>query len=384
MSSKESLPINSSKLNNGWQTYFIKYIFSSIMIPMDNNTLPRSNTYILIPAYKPDHIMIELLTSLKYEGFDIVLVNDGSGEEYNAIFEEAKQYALVLSQDRNRGKGSALRYGFSYINLNPNGHKYVITCDSDGQHAVKDIVRINDKLNETNNVVFGCRKFDKSVPKRSRNGNFMSRLCRTLVTKDYIGDDQCGLRGFPIDMLFNLVSLQGDHYEYEMNVVCTLQIKKIRIEEVPIETIYLDGNKSSHFKPNLDTFRIQRTIWINALVPLVCALLSISMLLTLTAAFPNFVVYASFLISYVFYFEVSMGLTALVWPTRKMARRVLIEGTYSTIKTILVGGLFIIFYKFCHLWPAVAYTISLVLIFLCNFPLAYIAWKIKMNNIHRK
>ena len=351
---------------------------------MENNMSPRSNTYILIPAYKPDHIMIELLTNLKKEGFDIVVVNDGSGPDYDKVFEEAKQYALVLTQDRNRGKGAALRFGFSYINLNPNDHKYVITCDSDGQHSIKDVVRIYDRLQQTDNVVFGCRKFDKSVPKRSRNGNFMSRLCRTLITKDYIGDDQCGLRGFPINMLYNMVSLDGDHYEYEMNVVCTLQIKKMKIEELPIETIYLDGNSSSHFRPNLDTFRIQRTIWLNAIVPLVCALLSIAMLLVLCTLLPTWNKYILFAISYVFYFEVSMGLTALMWPTKKMGRRVLIEGVYATIKTILVGGLFALFYSLCHFYPGFAYTLALLIVFLCNYPLAYIAWKIKMKKTHQK
>ena len=191
---------------------------------MDAVNYQRKDTYILIPAYKPDHLMIELLINLKKEDFDVVVVNDGSGPDYDSVFEEAKKYALVLVQNPNRGKGAALRYGFSYINLNPDNHNFVITCDADGQHSINDIVRINDKLHETKNVVFGCRKFDKNVPKRSRNGNFMSRLCRTLVTKDYVGDDQCGLRGFPISMLFNLVSLQGNHYEYEMNVICNVQI----------------------------------------------------------------------------------------------------------------------------------------------------------------
>ena len=349
------------------------------MLAMDTNLFSRKNTYILIPAYKPDHLMIDLLIDLKKEGFDAVVVNDGSGEEYESVFKEAERYALVLHQDHNRGKGAALRFGFSYINLNPNQHKYVITCDADGQHSVKDIIRINDRLNETNNVVFGCRKFDKSVPKRSRNGNFMSRLMRTLITKDYIGDDQCGLRGFPISMLYNLVSLQGDHYEYEMNVVCTLQIKKMKIEELPIETIYLNNNSSSHFRPNLDTFRIQRTIWLNAIPPLVCALLSIAMLLVLTTTFPKWYAYWPFLISYAFYFEVSMGITALAWPTRRMGRRVLIEGIYSTIKFALVGGLFTLFFLLCKFHPVPAYTLSLFLVFLCNFPLAFIAWKIKMK-----
>ena len=350
---------------------------------MDAVNYQRKDTYILIPAYKPDHLMIELLTNLKKEGFDIVVVNDGSGNEYDSVFEEAKRYALVLVQQQNMGKGAALRYGFSYINLNQNNHRYVITCDADGQHAVKDIIRINERLRETNNVVFGCRKFDKSVPKRSRNGNFMSRLMRTLITKDYIGDDQCGLRGFPINMIFNLVSLQGDHYEYEMNVVCTLQIKKFKIEELPIETIYLDNNSSSHFRPNLDTFRIQRTIWINALVPLVCALLSIGLLLILNVAFPKWFAYWPFLIAYVFYFEVLTGITALVHPTKKMARRVLIEGIYFSIKTIIIGGLFTLFYLLCHWPPFVAYAVSLLFVFLCNFPFAFIAWKIKMNKTRK-
>ena len=352
---------------------------------MEKVNQSRKETYILIPAYEPNHLMIELLINLKNEGFDAIVVNDGSGEEYDEVFKEAEQYALILKQDKNRGKGAALRSGFSYINLNPNGHKYVITCDADGQHAIKDIIAIDKKLHETNNVVFGTRKFDKSVPKRSRNGNFMSRLCRTLVTKDYIADDQCGLRGFPIELLYNLVGLQGDHYEYEMNVVCTLQIKKIKIEEIPIETIYIDGNSSSHFKPNLDTFRIQRTIWVNAIVPFVCALISIATILVLSVLLkePQWNTYWSFLISYFFYFEVSMGITAFVWPTKKMGRRLLIEGRYSTIKTLLVGGLFALFFSVCHFYAVFAYTLALLLVFFFNFPLAFTAWKIKMKKTRK-
>ena len=351
---------------------------------MENQEYPRNDTYILIPAYKPDHLMIDLLIKLKAENFDIVLVNDGSGEEYQEIFKEAEQYATVLKHEINLGKGAALRFGFTYVNLNPHNHNFVITCDSDGQHAVKDIIRINDKLHETNDVVFGCRSFGKDVPKRSRNGNFMSRLCRTLITKDYIGDDQCGLRGFPIRHVFHLIPLQGDHYEYEMNVVCTLQIKRIKIVELPIETIYLNNNASSHFKPNLDTFRIQRTIWLNAIVPLVCALLSISMLLIFSVLLPNWNRIYPFMISYLFYFELSMGITAVVWPTKKMGRRVFIEGVYTTIKTGIVFGFFLLFFWVCHFYAVFAYTLALLLAFLSNYPLAYIAWKIKNRNIQKR
>ena len=339
----------------------------------------KNDTYILIPAYRPDHLLIELLEKLKKEKFDIVVVNDGSGEQYDSVFKQAEKYATVLKQNINRGKGAALRFGFSYVNLHPNNNNYVITCDADGQHAVEDIIRVNEKLHETNNVVLGSRRFDKSVPKRSRNGNFMSRLCRTLITKEYVPDDQCGLRGFPIKDVFNIISLPGDHYEYEMNVICNLQIKRLQFEEVPIETIYLDNNKSSHFKPNLDTFRIQRSIWMNAIAPFVCALLSIAMMLTLNAIWSDvgLFVYLFLGCSYLFYFQALMGITAFMWPTRKMGRRALVEGGYATLKTLLIFVLFTLMYEVCHFYATIAYTIALLLTFLLNFPLAYLVWKLK-------
>ena len=351
---------------------------------MENLNYPRNDTYILIPSYKPDHLLIELLVKLKEAGFDSIVVNDGSGEEYEPIFKQAEEYATVLAHEVNRGKGAALRLGFTYINLTSKHHKFVITCDSDGQHAVKDIIRMNDKLHETNNVVFGCRSFGKDVPKRSRVGNNMSRLCRTLITKEYIQDDQCGLRGFPIQFVHHLIPVPGDHYEYEMNVICALQIKRIKIVELPIETIYLNNNASSHFKPNLDTFRIQRTIWLNVITPLVCGLLSIAMLLAFSVLLPEWNRIFPFMISYLFYFELSMGITAFVWPTKKMGRRLLIEGIYTTIKTGIVFGFFLLFFLVCHLWAVLAYTLALLLTFLSNFPLAYIAWKIKNRNVYKK
>lgn len=346
---------------------------------MENVKYPRKDTYILIPAYKPDHLLIKLLQNLKKEEFDIVVVNDGSGDNYQDIFDEASKYAYVLVQERNRGKGAALRFGFTYVNLHQDSHNYVITCDADGQHSVKDIIAINDKLHETNNVVLGSRKFDKSVPKRSRNGNFMSRLCRTLITKEYVQDDQCGLRGFPMKDVFNLISLPGDHYEYEMSVICSLQIKRLKFEEVQIETIYLDDNKSSHFRPNLDTFRIQRTIWMNAVPPLVCALLSIFMMIIFNAVWTerNIFRYLFLGSSYIFYFQALMGVTAFMWPTNKMGRRVLIEGSYATFKLVVIFLIFTVLYEVCHFYASVAYIIALLLTFLSNFPLAYLVWKIK-------
>ena len=76
-----------------------------------------SRTYILIPSYEPDESLVTLVKRLKNEGFAVILVNDGSSEKYDYIFNQVKDDVNYLVQRPNKGKGQALRYGFSFANL---------------------------------------------------------------------------------------------------------------------------------------------------------------------------------------------------------------------------------------------------------------------------
>jgi putative flippase GtrA len=57
-----------------------------------------------------------------------------------------------------------------------------------------------------------------------------------------------------------MLGLDGDRYEYEMNMLLEAARENIGFYEVPIETIYLDENKSSHFNPIKDSLRIYKDI----------------------------------------------------------------------------------------------------------------------------
>ena len=70
---------------------------------------------VLIPAYNPDEKLLALLPKLKERFSHVVLVDDGSvtGKD---IFEKAKPYVdALLVHERNRGKGAALKTGFSHL-----------------------------------------------------------------------------------------------------------------------------------------------------------------------------------------------------------------------------------------------------------------------------
>ena len=45
----------------------------------------------LIPAYEPDRKMLGVIADLGKTGFDVVVVDDGSGPEYAELFEQAAE-----------------------------------------------------------------------------------------------------------------------------------------------------------------------------------------------------------------------------------------------------------------------------------------------------
>ena len=286
---------------------------------------------ILIPSYEPDELLVNVVNDLLKEDFPILLVNDGSGEEFDPIFDQVKDKVKYLAHEKNKGKGAAMKYGYAHINEFYPDAKYVITADGDGQHALKDIIRVYDELCKHNQLVFGVRHFDRKVPFRSRFGNDFSKTTRSLLTKQYIQDDQCGLRGFPVRYIPDLLKIAGNRYEYEMNQMVEFQLMQAPIYTIPIETIYLDNNSRSHFSPFKDTFRIQSIIFMHSIAALICnALLMFLIIIALKhEMFPLFgVVYASYTICFLLYFLI----INIAYPTKSFFRRLFKELFFTALK----------------------------------------------------
>ncbi len=211
----------------------------------------------VIPAYEPDRRMIDLVKEAAAEGFSLLLVDDGSGPEYRPLFEEAKAYAEVISYSKNRGKGHALKRAFSWLLSHEMGEYSVILLDSDGQHTVKDALRLFARLDEEPEALWlGARYLPKDAPLRSRIGNDINRWLFQKTAKTPVYDVQTGMRAFSSRLLPGMDRIEGERYEYEMNVLLWIARRKIPIREMEIETIYIDGNASSHFRPLRDSLII--------------------------------------------------------------------------------------------------------------------------------
>lgn len=212
---------------------------------------------VLIPALNPDEKLLKLVAALKQKFSTIVVVNDGSTTG-RAIFEVLRHEGVsVLDHLINKGKGAALKTGIGWIRDRCPNVQGVVTADSDGQHREEDIARIAGAISGAgDSIVLGVRAFRGEVPFRSRLGNLATRRLFRLLTGLAIKDTQTGLRGIPRDMFDRMLRIGGDKYEYEMRVLADCKHHAKPPLQIDIDTVYLDGNASSHFSPIRDSIKI--------------------------------------------------------------------------------------------------------------------------------
>lgn len=222
-----------------------------------------SSFTLLIPAYKPSAELLSLVEDLAERQTDvsrIVVIDDGGGPPYAPIFEtlKNKNKVDVVTHFVNLGKGRSIKNGLNYILNHYPDTQIVVTADADGQHLLSDILAVGKTAAaETNlDLVLGSRVFGADVPLRSKIGNILTGKIFQFLVGLRIGDTQTGLRALNRRILPQLIGIGGERYEYETNMLLEARSLNWQIKDVPIETVYIEGNRSSHFNPLTDSMKI--------------------------------------------------------------------------------------------------------------------------------
>ena len=225
-----------------------------------------ADAVILIPSLEPDERLPAYIGRLVESGFGhVVVVDDGSAESYQEIFRrigEIDPRVQVLHHEVNRGKGVALKTGYRWIQENLPEISGVITADADGQHTVPDCVHLAEELEKGQRALYlGSRDFSQAnVPPKSRTGNrFTSGLFLLLYGK-WLPDTQTGLRAFRKEDLQFMIDVEGERFEYEMNVLIACTRHRLPMIPITIETVYENENRGTHYHPFRDSMRIFRVI----------------------------------------------------------------------------------------------------------------------------
>lgn len=225
---------------------------------------------VIVPSLDPDEKLLRVIRGIAEAGFArLILVNDGSKPENTVWFEKAAELALekglrveVLRHAKNLGKGRGLKNAFNHYLCDTDGSVGVVTADGDDQHTTADIVRCAQALLKQPDTIFlGCRNFSlEGIPARSRFGNRMTSLMFRMACGMKLSDTQTGLRAIPNTCLSAFLDLEGERFEYETNMLLEMKRRQMPYAEVSIDTVYIEENKSSHFRPLIDSMRILRVL----------------------------------------------------------------------------------------------------------------------------
>ena len=189
----------------------------------------------------------------------VIVVNDGSATSCLPVFQVVAAWGkvTVLHHEVNLGKGAALKSGIRHFLEAAVPGEVLVTADADGQHLVEDILAVAHRaLEAPDALVLGSRAFSGEVPLRSRFGNGLTRTVFRLLLGQWLMDTQTGLRAIPSSLLADLLLLRSVRYEFELEMLVRAVRRRVALVQVPIQTVYLDGNQDSHFNPLLDSVRI--------------------------------------------------------------------------------------------------------------------------------
>lgn len=219
-------------------------------------TMRRLKICVLIPTYNNAGTLRHVISEVLNYSSDVIVVNDGSTDSTSNILESLKDSIQIISYEKNRGKGFALKTGFKKaLEL---GYEYAITIDSDGQHYAEDLPKFVRAIGENYGaLIIGERDLSNvDINEKSAFANQFSNFWFHVQTGRKLNDTQTGYRAYPLKRLHGL-QLLTNRYEAELGLLVFASWHGVRLISIPIKVYYPpQAERISHFKPALDFTRI--------------------------------------------------------------------------------------------------------------------------------
>ena len=216
--------------------------------------MSKNRYCIIIPTYNNCRTVADVAQCALTVCGDVIVVNDGSTDGTADVLKDVD--VTVLTHDRNRGKGKALKTGLMYAR--GKGFTHAVTIDADGQHYPEDIpVLIEASEQNAGSLIVGCRNLtSENMPRQNTFANRFSNFWFRLQTAQRLDDTQSGFRIYPLDRLYGMWLITS-RYEAELELMVYAAWHGVRMIGVPVRVLYQpEGERVSHFRPFRDFFRI--------------------------------------------------------------------------------------------------------------------------------
>lgn len=224
---------------------------------------PHKEFCVLLPAYNHGATLTSVATDIRKLGYDLLVVNDGSTDATAQVLAQLQREELanetqlhIISYEKNRGKGYALRMGIR--RLKELGYRCAVSIDADGQHLAQDIDSFVAQAGlSPSALLVGARGMKHTnMPEKNSFANRFSNFWFALQTGRLLPDTQSGFRLYPIAQIAEMRFLTT-RYEWELEVLVRAAWAGVPIIPIPISVYYPPKNERvTHFRPTWDFLRI--------------------------------------------------------------------------------------------------------------------------------
>jgi len=203
------------------------------------------DVWVVIPAFNEATVIGEVIADVRSVFDHVVCVDDGSSDNTGEIALQAG--AHLVRHPVNLGQGAAIQTGIEYARKQPGAQTFA-TFDADGQHRVKDLAAMVNRLSADDvDVVIGTRF--AAQHKGSRPPLLKRIVLQTAARLSRRGrrlgltDTNNGLRVFNKSVADGLnITMSGMSHANEF--VLLIAEKHWRVAEEPVEVLYTEYSKS--------------------------------------------------------------------------------------------------------------------------------------------
>lgn len=231
--------------------------------PDDHTFCGRASVWVVVPAYNEATSIGRVVTSLRSEGYNVVVVDDGSEDVTAAIARSTG--ATVLQHCQNLGQGGALQTGIAFCLRH--GAEFICTFDADGQHHVEDIQRMwNCLIAQRLDVVLGSRFLGNSPGITAlRKLLLKMALLFTWVHSGFkLTDAHNGLRLMRAEAASKL-ALRQLGMAHASEIIKEIARLKLAYGETPVTILYTDYSRAKG-QSGLNSIRIVMELIIGRMI----------------------------------------------------------------------------------------------------------------------
>lgn len=209
-----------------------------------NATQDFRDTWLVIPCYNEGPVIYDVITEARRTFPNIVAVNDGSKDNSAEAIHAAG--AHLVNHPVNLGQGAAIQTGVEYARKQP-GAQYFATFDADGQHQVKDVVAMVERLRtEPVDIIVGTRfagQDNSQVPWIKRAVLQTVVLLSPRTKRLGLSDAHNGLRVFN-KKVADEMDIRMNGMSHASEIVAMIDERGWRVAEQPVDILYTEYSMS--------------------------------------------------------------------------------------------------------------------------------------------